>query len=321
MLRVKHDFERFHWGDCARFAVFAVFAIWVGGFPKLAVAQQLGQKTFPSAEEASRALFVAVQDDDQQALVEIFGPAGKDIMSSGDAAEDANSRHQFVQKYQEMHRLAKEPDGTTTLYIGAENWPLPIPLVNQGGAWYFDTEAGKQEILFRRIGENELTAIRVCHGLVDAEKAYYAKPRGDDAVKQYAQRFVSDRGGHNGLYWWGADDEPESPIDALVAGDGNDGAAQQGSTGPIPFHGYYYRLLTGQGTHAPGGAQNYVVNGKMTRGFAFAAYPAEYRSSGVMTFIVNQDGIVYEKDLGAKTADIAQSLRAFDPDKTWHRSE
>jgi Protein of unknown function (DUF2950) len=321
MLRVTHNFERLHWGDCARFAAFALFAIWVGGFPKLAVAQQPGQKTFPSAEEACHALFVAVQDDDQQALVEIFGPAGNDIVSSGDAAEDTNSRHQFVQKYQEMHRLGKEPDGTMTLYIGAENWPLPIPLVNPGGAWYFDTEAGKQEILFRRIGQNELAAMRVCHALVDAEKAYYAKPRGDDAVKQYAQRFVSDAGGHNGLYWWGADDEPESPIGPLLASACSDGSASQRSTGRIPFHGYYYRLLTRQGTHAPGGALNYVVNGKMTHGFAFVAYPAEYRSSGVMTFIVNQDGLVYEKDLGPRTADIAQSLRAYDPDPTWQRAE
>src|SRR5919198_1153563 len=176
MLQVTRNFERCHWGDCVRFAVFAIFALCVGGFPKLAAAQQPGQKTFSSPEDASHTFFMAVQGDDQQALVEIFGPAGKDIMSSGDAAEDANSRHQFVQKYQEMHRLAKEPDGTTTLYIGAENWPLPIPLVNQGGTWSFDTEAGKQEILFRRIGENELTAMRVCHELVDAEKAYYAKP-------------------------------------------------------------------------------------------------------------------------------------------------
>jgi hypothetical protein len=321
MLRVKRNFERFHWGGCARFAVFAIFALWVGGFPKLAVAEQVGQKTFPSAEEASRALFVAVQADDQQALVEIFGAAGKDIISSGDAAEDANSRHQFVQKYQEMHRLAKEPDGTTTLYIGAENWPLPIPLVNQGGAWSFNTEAGKQEILFRRIGKNELMAMQVCHELVDAEKEYYAKPRGGDAVKQYAQRFVSNQGGHNGLYWWGANDEPQSPIGPLVANAGSDGSVQQRRTGPMPFHGYYYRLLTRQGTHAPGGAKNYVVNGKMTRGFAFVAYPAEYRSSGVMTFIVNQDGLVYEKDLGSKTADIVQTLTAYDPDKTWHRSE
>jgi hypothetical protein len=321
MLRVTRNFERFHWGDCTRFAAFAIFAIWVGGFPKLAVAQQPGQKTFPSGEEACRALFVAVQHDDQQALVEILGPAGKDIMSSGDAVEDTNSRQQFVQKYQEMHRLATEPDGTTTLYIGAENWPLPIPLVNQGGAWSFNTEAGKQEILFRRIGQNELTAMQVCHVLVDAEKAYYAKPRGDDAVKQYAQRFVSNQGGHNGLYWWGANDEPQSPIGPVVAKAGRDGSVQQRRTGLMPFHGYYYRLLTSQGTHAPGGAQNYIVNGTMTRGFAFVAYPAEYRSSGVMTFIVNQDGIVYEKDLGAQTADIAQRLSAYDPDQTWHPAE
>jgi hypothetical protein len=321
MLRVTRNFERFHWGDCARFAAFAIFAIWVGGFPKLAVAQPLGQKTFLSPEEASRALFVAVQADDQQALVEIFGPAGKDIMSSGDVVENANSRHQFVQKYQEMHRLAKEPDGTTTLYIGAENWPLPIPLVNTGDAWSFDTETGTQEILFRRIGKNELAAMLVCHALVDAEKEYYAKPRGDNAVKQYAQRFVSDEGGHNGLYWGGADDEAESLIGPLLVKACRDGSTKQRSTGPIPFHGYYYRLLTSQGKHAPGGTKNYVVNGRMTRGFAFVAYPAEYRSSGVMTFIVNQDGIIYEKDLGPKTADIVQTLSAYDPDQTWQPAE
>jgi Protein of unknown function (DUF2950) len=321
MLRVKRNFEHLHWSDVTRCAAFAIFAIWVGCLPELAVAQQAGQTTFPSAEEASRALFVAVQGDDQQALVEILGPAGKEIISSGDAVEDANSRHQFVQKYQEMHRLAKEPDGTTTLYIGAENWPLPIPLVNQDGTWYFDTEAGKQEILFRRIGQNELTAVRACHELVNAEKEYFAKPRGDDAVKQYAQRFVSDEGGHNGLYWWGANDEPQSPIGPLLAKAGRDRSTKQRNTGPIPFHGYYYTLLTSQGKHAPGGAENYIVNGKMTRGFAFVAYPAEYRSSGVMTFIVNQDGIIYEKDLGPKTADIVQTLTAYDPDKTWHRSE
>jgi Protein of unknown function (DUF2950) len=321
MLWVKRNFEHLHRGDVARCAAYAIFAIWVGCLPELAVAQQSGQTTFPSAEEASHALFVAVQHDDQQALVGILGPAGNDIIFSGDAVEDTNSWHQFVQKYQEMHRLAKESDGTMTLYIGAENWPLPIPLVNQGDAWYFDTEAGKQEILFRRIDQNELMAMQVCHLLVDAEKAYYAKPRGDDAVKQYAQRFVSDQGGHDGLYWWGADDEPQSPIGPLVGYAGSDGSTQQRSTGPMPFHGYYYRLLTSQGTHAPGGAKNYVVNGRMTRGFAFVAYPAEYRSSGVTTFIVNQDGIVYEKDLGSKTAELAQTLKAYDPDQTWHRAE
>lgn len=321
MLRLKRNFEHLHWGDFTRCAAFAIFAIWVGCLPGLAVAQQSGQTTFPSAEEASHALFVAVQHDDQQALVGILGPAGKEIIFSGDAVEDTNSRQQFAQKYQEMHRLATEPDGTMTLYVGAENWPLPIPLVNNGGTWSFKTEAGKQEILFRRIGKNELTAMQVCHVLVDAEKEYYAKPRGDDAVKQYAQRFVSNQGGHNGLYWWGANDEPQSPIGPLVANAGSDGSVQQRPTGPIPFHGYYYRLLTSQGTHAPSGAKNYVVNGRMTRGFAFVAYPAEYRSSGVMTFIVNQDGIVYEKDLGAQTADIAQRLSAYDPDQTWHPAE
>src|SRR5258708_255388 len=224
-------------------------------------------------------------------------------------------------KDEERQRSANEPDGTKTLYVGAENWPLPIPLVNKNGAWYFDTDAGRQEIMFRRIGKNELIAIQACRELVDAQKSYYARaPRGHSS-KQYAQRFVSDEGKHNGLYWLGADDEFDSPLNPLIASAGKDNSQNTPSEDPMPFSGYYFRLLTRQGKHAPGGAKSYIVNGTMTGGFAFVAYPAEFRSSGVMTFVVDQDGTVYQKDLGAKTTDLATALTEFDPDSTWERVE
>jgi hypothetical protein len=295
--------------------------MWSSVSLRVAVAQQPGQKTFSSAEEASRALFVAVQKGDERDLLVILGPDAKQLTSSGDEIEDENSRSNFVQKYEEMHRLTNEPDGTTTLYIGAENWPTPIPLVDKAGAWYFDTDAAKDEILFRRIGQNELATIQVCQELVDAQKAYYSQPRGGDPVKQYAQRFLSTNGGHNGLYWGGAEDEFDSPINPIVAAAGSDSSADGQNEKPMPFHGYYFRLLTNQGKNARGGSEDYVVDGRMTRGFAFVAYPAEYRSSGVMTFIFNQDGIVYEKDLGPNTADLAKAMKEYNPNSTWRRPE
>jgi hypothetical protein len=286
----------------------------------LLFAQQPGQKTFASPEEAAQALFAAVQAGDQAAILDIFGPSGKDIISSGDNIQDKNTLDQFVAEYQEMHRLAQEPDGTTTLYIGAENWPVPLPLVNSNGVWHFDTVTAQKEILFRRIGHNEFGAIDVCYALVNAQNDYYSQPR-DGKAQQYAQVFVSDEGSHNGLFWKTAEGEPPSPIGPLVAdAAGQDYRKPQGEE-PSPFHGYYYRILTGQGKMAPGGAKSYIVNGEMTGGFAILAYPAEYRSSGVMTFIVNQTGVIYQKDLGAKTSDIANSMKEYAPDKSWARVE
>ena len=305
----------------AKFAAFAILAAGIGCFPAPAAAQQPGQKTFPSAAEASKALIVALQTNDQTALLSILSADAKDIISSGDEVEDKNNRDAFVQKYQQMHRLVAEPDGTTTLYIGAENWPTPIPLVHKGSAWYFDTAAGKQEILYRRIGRNELAVIQVCRELVDAEKEYYAVPHDGESGNQYAQKFYSDPNKHNGLYWEPAPGEAESPIGPLVASAAAEGYTRDPNRKPQPFQGYYFRLLRGQGANAPGGAQSYIVAGKMTRGFAFLAYPAEYRSSGVMTFIVNQDGIVYEKDLGRRTAEIAKTLTQYDRDATWHKAD
>src|ERR1700735_2860615 len=257
------------------------------------MAQQPGQKTFSAADDASSALVTAAQSNDEKAMLSILGPDGKQIVSSGDDAEDAQSRANFVQRYQEMHRLMKEPDGTTTLYIGAKNWPTPIPLVNKGNSWYFDTAAGKVEILYRRIGRNEMSTIRVCQELVAAEKEYYSAQH-----SEYAQNIFSDEGQHNGLYWKAADGEPQSPIGPLVASAVAEGYTKGQNVAPTPYRGYYYHILASQGKKAPGGAKPYVANGKMTAGFAFVAYPAEYRSSGVMTFIVGQDGVVYQRDLG-----------------------
>jgi hypothetical protein len=305
----------------AKFAAFAILAAGIACFPAPAAAQQPGQKTFPSAAEACKALVAALQTNDQTALLSILGVDAKDILSSGDEVEDKNNREDFVQKYQQMHRLVAELDGKTTLYIGAENWPTPIPLVQKGSTWYFDTAAGRQEILYRRIGRNELAVIQTCHELVDAEKEYYAKPHDEEPGQQYAQKFHSDPGKHNGLYWMPAPGEDESPLGPLVASAADDGSTRESNQKPQPFQGYYFRLLTGQGANQRGGARSYIINGKMTGGFAFLAFPAEYRSSGVMTFIVNQDGTVYEKDLGRRTAKIAKTLRRYDRDTTWHKAD
>ena len=316
MLNLRKTSGRFHLRKLASLAAFAIFAT---ASLNLALAQQPRQKTFSACEEASAALFVA-QQDDQRALLEILGPAATEIISCGDEAEDRSNRQQFVEKYKEMHRLVRESDGTTTLYIGAENWPTPIPLVHKGDRWYFDTVASRKEILFRRIGKNELETVAVCRELVVAQNEYHSEPRDGDRVRQYAPRFRSDDGKHNGLYWKISGGESDSPVGPLLTlASGEDYAKE--ATQPRPFNGYYYRILTSQGRHAPGGAKKYLVQGKMTGGFAFMAYPAEYRSSGVMTFIVNQHGIVYQKDLGPRTAVRAKTMTQYAPDATWKRAD
>ena len=307
------------WKCFVRFAVLVLFVLSLGCSSAPTFAQQPGQRTFASAEDAARAFFAAMQAPDEDAPLTILGPAGKEVLSSGDSAEDSDARTAFIVKYQEMHRFVTETNGTITLVVGAENWPLPIPLVKKNGVWYFDTPAGKDEIVFRRIGKNELAAIEACGELVDAQKQYY-KRAPDGFSKEYAQKLVSDEGRHDGLYWHGASDEFDSPVNPLIAyARQNVPTDQVGEH--VPFNGYLFRMLTNQGSHAPGGAKNYVVNGKMTRGFAFVAYPAEYRTSGVMTFIVDQSGTIYEKDLGLDTTKLAQAMATFDPDSTWHKAE
>ncbi len=302
-----------------RFAVSVLFALSLGCVSAPMFAQEPGQRTFASAEDASRALFDAMQAQDEQAALSILGPAGKDVLSSGDPVEDLDARTGFVVKYQEMHRFVTETDGTVTLAVGAENWPFPIPLVKKNVSWYFDTATGKDEIVFRRIGRNEISAVDACRDLVDAQKQYFARPPGK-LPSQFAQKLVSDEGGHNGLYWHGASDEFDSPINPLIAyARQNLPTDQVGEH--VPFNGYMFRILTSQGRHAPGGAKKYIVDGKMSAGFAFVAYPVEYRSSGVMTFIVDKSGTIYENDLGPNTTKLAQAMTAYDPDSTWHKAE
>lgn len=294
----------------------AVAIVALGCFAAHSMAQQPGQRTFSSPEEASNAFVTAMQGNDEKAMLDILGADGRQIVSSGDETEDAQTRANFVARYQEMHRLVKEPDGTTTLYIGAKNWPTPIPLANKGNSWYFDTEAGKMEILYRRVGRNEMSTIRVCQELVAAEKEYYATQH-----REYAAKIFSDQGQHNGLFWKAADGEPQSPIGPLVAAAVAEGYTKGQGGPPTPYRGYYYHILTRQGKGGPGGVKNYIVNGRMTGGFAFVAYPAAYRSSGVMTFVVGEDGVVYQKDLGKKTDVLAKAMNEYNPSSGWKRAE
>jgi hypothetical protein len=313
MRRTKLKFDKFHWANLPKLA--AVAMLLIGCLPTRSMAQQPDRKIFSSPEDASNAFVTAVQSNDEKAVLDILGPEGKQIVSSGDETEDAHSRANFVQRYQQMHRLVREPDGTTTLYIGAENWPTPIPLLIKGDSWYFDTEAGKKEILYRRIGRNEISTIGVCQEFVAAQKEYSAQHN------EYAQKIFSDEGQHNGLYWKAAEGEPKSPMGPLVASAIAEGYAKRQDGAPTPYRGYYYRLLKRQWKNGPGGAKSYIVNGKMTQGFAFVAYPAEYGSSGVMTFIVNQAGVVYQKDLGKKTAVLAKAMKEYAPNSGWQKTE
>ena len=267
------------------------------------------------------ALYSAVKSGDQQALSAIFGSNAGPILHSGDEVADKTMATDLIRRYDQMHRVVMEPDQRVTLYIGADNWPLPIPIVkNNSGAWYFDTEVGAKEILYRRIGRNENDAIEVLYTLVDAQREYALVARDGDKTKHYALKFLSDDGKQNGLYWKTSENETPSPIGPLIvdaAGEGYN--LKQGQQ--APFHGYYYRILTKQGPAAKGGAKDYLLNGQLTRGFGFVAYPAEYRNSGVMTFIVNQDGVVYEKDLGQDTTKIASAITGFNPDQGWIKSD
>lgn len=286
--------------------------------PSIGSADETGsQQVFSSPNAAVNALFAAAKSDDMKALSSILGPEADQVLSSGDPVADNNARDNFVRHYQEMHRLAYDREGRVVLFIGADNWPLPIPLVKNNGGWIFDTTAGKEELLYRRVGRNELFTITVLEDLADAQDEYASEAREGEGTAQFAQRIMSTTGKQDGLYWETTEGQPESPIGPLVASATAEGYQKGKSGSPIPFHGYYYRVLTKQGPNAPGGARNYLVNGKMTKGFAFLAYPAEYRASGVMTFMINQDGIIVEKDLGPETTDLAREMSEYNPDKSW----
>jgi Protein of unknown function (DUF2950) len=276
-----------------------------------------GPKTFATPEEAGDAIIASAKSGNQDELMAIFGPEAKQLLFSGDPVQDKNTQQSFTTAYSVMHRWRKMKDGAQTLLVGADNFSFPIPLKkNAGGQWFFDTAAGKDEILNRRIGRNELAVIDVCNALVDAEGQYHSQPHDGAAKGQFALKFISDPGKQNGLYWKSDNGQPESPLGPQVTQAAAEGYSQNAS-GPTPFHGYFFKILTGQSAKAPGGAKDYVVNGKMMGGFAFVAYPAAYGDSGIMSFIVNQDGLLLQKDLGASTAQVASAMTTYDPDTGW----
>ena len=276
--------------------------------------EQTAPKTFASPAEAGKALADAAKSQSQDTILVILGPGSADIISSGNAGQDKASLDGFAQAYQVMNRWRKLRDGSELLLVGADNQAFPIPLTkNAAGQWYFDVPAGKKEILARRIGRNEIAVIYACGALAQSQFQYFSQKHG--GVKQYAQRFISDAGQQNGLYWQSAQSAPRSPLGPHVAF-----ASEETTITPDkaqPFYGYYFRQLQNQGPDAKGGAKPYVVDGKMTGGFAYVAYPARYGDTGIQTFIINQDGVVYEKNLGKDTVTVAKTLNAFNPDKTW----
>jgi Protein of unknown function (DUF2950) len=274
------------------------------------------QKSFPTPDEGVQALIEAAKRHDTPALLAILGPEAKSIISTGDPVSDQESGEHFVKLYEEAHTLVQSGDTKMMLQIGKDEWPFPIPLIKDSAGWRFDTPAGKAELRNRRIGRNELDVIQVCLAYVDAQREYYVRNPLNGTLLQYASKFISTRGKRDGLYWETAADEPPSPLGPLVAQARREGYKRAAGK-PVPYHGYYYKMLTGQGPDAPDGAYDYVVRGKMIGGFALVAYPAQYGSSGIMTFIVNHDGVVYEKDFGPNTAATAQSMTKFNPDKTW----
>ena len=277
------------------------------------------QQPFKTPDDAAAALVAAARAGDMKALVSVLGPDGRAIVSSGDEVADEATRQKFVAAYDAKHRIAKDGDDKAIMIIGPDDFPLPIPLARKGDTWRFDTAAGRDEILFRRIGANELSAIQACLAYVDAQNEYAEKDRTSAGVNTYAQRIISRPGKKDGLYWPSAQGEEESPLGELVAQATQQGYRAKGSEGRTPYHGYYFKILTQQGPAAAGGAFDYVVGGKMIGGFALVAYPAEYRNSGVQTFLVNHAGTVFQKDLGPDTARIAERMTSFNPDQTWQK--
>jgi hypothetical protein len=274
-------------------------------------------RVFASPDDAGNGLLEAAKSGDQNAVLAVFGPESKEIIFSGDAVQDKATIDAFVGAYGAMHRWRKMPDDAQVLLIGADNFAFPIPLKKNGaGQWFFDAAAGKDEILARRIGRNELAVIDVCGALADAQAEYFSQPHEGAGANQYAVKFISDTGKQNGLYWESAEGQPKSPLGPLAAFATSEGYSTKPNS-HTPFHGYYFHMLNKQGSHAPGGAKDYMVNGKMMGGFAFVAYPAEYGNSGVMTFLINQDGVLLQKDLGKTTAETATAMSEFDPDTSW----
>ena len=287
------------------------------GLP-LALAAEPAQKHFASPEAAVSALIAALEADDRTAILAALGADAKPLLESGDPVADREGRERFVASYEAAHALKKLSDAQVELVTGEDEWPFPIPLVKEAAGWRFDSAAGVEEILDRRIGRNERFTIQACLAFVDAQREYYARSPDKDPLLHYARRFMSSEGKRDGLYFPTAEGEEQSPLGSLFVQARAEGYKREAGK-PMAFHGYYYRMLEAQGPHAPDGDYGYVVDGKMLGGFAVVAYPATWDNSGIMTFLVNQDGVVYQKDLGPETEKLAQAIRSFDPDDSWKR--
>lgn len=300
-------------------AMLATLAALIPSFA--AAAEPAAQQGFASPQQAVAALVAAVQADSDDELLAILGPDAEDLIFSGDEVADQGGRARFLRSYEEKHSLEQQGPDRMELVIGSRDYPFPLPLVQQGGTWHFDTTAGREEILNRRIGRNELHTIEVMHAYTAAQREYACLNQ-NGGRQEFAQRFASSEGKRDGLFWTTAENEATSPFGPLIAR-----ATREGYRGgldedpPEPFHGYYFKILKTQGEHANGGSFDYVADGKMVLGFALVAYPAKYGASGIKSFIVNQEGVIYEKDLGEEAALAAAAMTSFDPDPSWHKHE
>ena len=299
-----------------------LLAVALVALPACVFATNDGER-FNSPQKAIDALSAAAKAGDTNELHRIFGASAHDLISP-DLVQATEERALFLRRVAEKVEISSDNDSRKTLQIGADAWPFPIPLVKTNNAWIFDVDTGKEEVLNRRIGRNEISAIHVCRAYVDAQREYASDDRDGDGVLEYAQRLRSDQGAHNGLYWPARDPDEQSPFGPLIGQARFEGYRRENKAladASTPFHGYYFKILTRQGKHAPGGKYNYIINGHMIAGFALVAWPAEWGNSGIMTFVVNQQGKVYQKNLGPKTESIANSLSAFDPDNTWSEAK
>lgn len=286
--------------------------------PVVAGVETAAPKSFSDPDEAARGLLEAVKSGKTNQLIDVFGSQAAELLSSGDDVEDQNNRKEFAALAEEKMRVDMLGEDKAIMHVGNTDWPFPIPIVKKGDDWRFDVEQGREEVLNRRIGRNELSAVSAIRGYVEAQFDYAGMDRDDDGVSEYAQKLRSEPGKFDGLFWEAAEGQPQSPLGPLFAQAKAEGYKARGvNEGPSPYHGYYYRILTRQGGNAPGGKYNYIINGNMIAGFGLVAFPAHYGASGIVTFVVNHQGKIYQKDLGSETLEVVEKLQEYDPDSTW----